>query len=61
MSRRASWPSDSRVEGEAANWDANLSAEWNIMYGLLVVAYYVLMEGYLGRTIDKPAAGITPP
>src|SRR4029453_11004498 len=50
---------DIRVEGEAANWDANLSAGWNITYGLLVVAYYVLMEGYLGQTIGKLATGIT--
>jgi uncharacterized RDD family membrane protein YckC len=50
---------DIRVEGEAANWDANLSAGGNITYGLLVVAYYVLMEGYLGQTIGKLTVGIT--
>jgi uncharacterized RDD family membrane protein YckC len=50
---------DIRVEGEAANWDSNLSPGWNIAFGLLIVAYYVLMEGYLGRTVGKLATGIT--
>ncbi|HET6531176.1 MAG TPA: RDD family protein [Actinoplanes sp.] len=50
---------DIRVEGEPANWDANLSAGWNIAYGVSVVAYYVLMEGYLGQTVGKWATGVT--
>jgi uncharacterized RDD family membrane protein YckC len=50
---------DIRVEGEAANWDANLPIVWTIVYGLLVVTYYVLLEGYRGQTIGKMAAGIT--
>jgi uncharacterized RDD family membrane protein YckC len=49
---------DIRVEGEAANWDANLSVGWNIVYGLFIVAYYVLLEGYLGQTVGKIAVGI---
>ena len=49
---------DIRIEGEAANWDANLSTGWNIVYGLLVVTYYVFLEGYLGQTVGKMVAGI---
>ena len=50
---------DIRVEGEAANWDGNLPIGWAVAYGLFVVAYYVLLEGYRGQTIGKMAAGIT--
>jgi uncharacterized RDD family membrane protein YckC len=50
---------DIRVEDEAANWQSNLSAGWNVAFGVLVVAYYVLLEGYLGRTLGKCLAGIT--
>jgi len=50
---------DISVKGEAANWDAHLSPEWNVTYGLLVVAYYVLMEGHLGQTLGKLVTGIT--
>jgi uncharacterized RDD family membrane protein YckC len=49
---------DIRVEGEAANFDGNLPAAWAVVYGLLVVAYYVLLEGYRGQTIGKMVAGI---
>ena len=50
---------DIRIEGEAANWQSNLPVGWNIFFGLFVVAYYVLLEGYLGQTIGKWATGIT--
>jgi uncharacterized RDD family membrane protein YckC len=50
---------DIRATGEAANWDANLPLAWNIAYGLLVVAYYILLEGYRGQTVGKIATGIT--
>jgi uncharacterized RDD family membrane protein YckC len=50
---------DIRVEGEAANWDGNLPIPWAVVYGLLVVAYYVVLEGFRGQTIGKMAAGIT--
>jgi uncharacterized RDD family membrane protein YckC len=50
---------DIRIEGEAANWQSNLSAGWNIVFGLLVVVYYVLLEGYLGQTVGKMLTGIT--
>jgi uncharacterized RDD family membrane protein YckC len=50
---------DIRVEGEAANWQSNLPVGWNVAFGLLVVAYYVLLEGYLGQTVGKWASGVT--
>ena len=50
---------DIKREGGIASWDSGLSPGWNGTYGLLVVAYYVLMEGYLGQTLGKVAAGIT--
>jgi uncharacterized RDD family membrane protein YckC len=50
---------DIRVEGEPANWHSNLSAGWNVAFGLLLVAYYLLLEGYLGQTVGKMATGIT--
>jgi uncharacterized RDD family membrane protein YckC len=31
----------------------------NILYGVGVVAYFVLMEGYVGQTLGKMVAGIT--
>jgi uncharacterized RDD family membrane protein YckC len=49
---------DIRIEGEPANWHSNLSAWWNIVFGLLVVAYYLVLEGYLGQTVGKMATGI---
>jgi uncharacterized RDD family membrane protein YckC len=30
----------------------------NVIYGLLVVSYYILMEGYLGQTLGKILLGI---
>jgi uncharacterized RDD family membrane protein YckC len=50
---------DIRVEGETANWQSNLSVGWNVVFGLLVVAYYLLLEGYLGQTVGKMLTGIT--
>lgn len=50
---------DIRVQGEAANWQSNLPAGWNAAFGLLVVLYYVLLEGYLGQTLGKMVTGIT--
>jgi uncharacterized RDD family membrane protein YckC len=45
-------------EGEAANWASNLPAWASVAYGLFVVGYYILLEGYLGQTIGKMATGI---
>jgi uncharacterized RDD family membrane protein YckC len=49
---------DLRTEGEAANWVSNLPGWASVAYGLFVVGYYVLLEGYLGQTVGKMATGI---
>jgi uncharacterized RDD family membrane protein YckC len=49
---------DIRTEGEAANWVSNLPTWASVTYGLFVVGYYILLEGYLGQTIGKMATGI---
>jgi uncharacterized RDD family membrane protein YckC len=49
---------DIRTEGEAANWVSNLPVWTSIAYGLFVIGYYILLEGYLGQTIGKMATGI---
>ena len=37
---------------------ATLPALPTVVYGLIVVLYYVLLEGYLGQTIGKMVLGI---
>jgi uncharacterized RDD family membrane protein YckC len=49
---------DIRAEGEAANFVANLPVWASVAYGLFVIAYYVLLESYLGQTLGKMATGI---
>jgi uncharacterized RDD family membrane protein YckC len=49
---------DVHTEGEAANWASGLSLLANVAYGVGVVAYYLLLEGYLGQTLGKLATGI---
>jgi uncharacterized RDD family membrane protein YckC len=49
---------DLRTEGEAANWVSDLPVWASVAYGLFVIGYYVLLEGYLGQTIGKMATGI---
>ena len=49
---------DIHTEGEPANWVSGLPALAEVAYGILVVAYYVLLEGFLGQTIGKMATGI---
>ena len=49
---------DVRTEGEAANCVSNLPVWASVAYGLFVLAYYVLLEGYLGQTLGKLAVGI---
>jgi uncharacterized protein len=49
---------DIRSEGEAANLVSNLPVWTSIAYGLFVIGYYILLEGYLGQTIGKMATGI---
>ena len=40
------------------HWYATLPVLPTVVYGLIVVGYYVLMEGYLGQTVGKMALGI---
>jgi uncharacterized RDD family membrane protein YckC len=47
-----------RIEGEAANWVSNLPGWVDVVYGLFVLGYYILLEGYRGQTIGKMATGI---
>ena len=49
---------DLRTEGEAANWVSNLPAWASVVYGLFVIGYYIVLEGYLGQTLGKMATGI---
>ena len=49
---------DIRTEEEAANFVANLPGWVGVAYGLLVIAYYVLLEGHLGQTVGKMAVGV---
>jgi uncharacterized RDD family membrane protein YckC len=49
---------DIRTQGDAANYVADLPVAISIAYGLFVVGYYVLLEGYLGQTVGKMATGI---
>ena len=49
---------DIRTEGEAASWAGNLPVWADIAYGVFVLGYYILLEGYLGRTVGKMATGI---
>ena len=49
---------DVRTEGDAANWVSNLPGWASVVYGLFVLGYYVLLEGYLGQTVGKMATGI---
>jgi uncharacterized RDD family membrane protein YckC len=49
---------DVRTEGEAANWVSNLPGWADVVYGLFVFGYFVLLEGYLGQTVGKLATGI---
>jgi uncharacterized RDD family membrane protein YckC len=38
---------------EFGHWYATLPVIPTVVYGLIVVFYYVLMEGYLGQTVGK--------
>ena len=41
-----------------ANWNGSMSALPTLLYGVLVVLYYILLEGYLGQTVGKMVLGI---
>lgn len=40
------------------NWEGTLPALPTVIYALIVVGYYILMEGYLGQTLGKMLFGI---
>ena len=39
-------------------WTARMPAAANVAYGVLVLAYYLVLEGYRGQTLGKMLAGI---
>ena len=41
-----------------ADWNASMPALPTLLYGVIVVLYYVLLEGYLGQTVGKMLLGI---
>ena len=41
-----------------ANWNGSMPALPSVLYGVIVVLYYILMEGYLGQTVGKMVLGI---
>jgi uncharacterized RDD family membrane protein YckC len=41
-----------------ANWNGSMPALPTVLYGVIVVLYYVLLEGYLGQTVGKMLLGI---
>ncbi|QIN84548.1 RDD family protein [Rubrobacter tropicus] len=43
---------------DAFGWDASMPAIPTVVYVLLVVFYYVLLEGYVGQTVGKMLFGI---
>lgn len=43
---------------ESGAWSVTLGGGGTVVYVLAVIAYFVLMEGYLGRTLGKMVAGI---
>lgn len=42
----------------AASWSGSLPASWSVVYAVLIVLYYILLEGYLGQTVGKMLLGI---
>ncbi|HEX2728466.1 MAG TPA: RDD family protein, partial [Rubrobacteraceae bacterium] len=43
---------------DAPGWDTSMPVLLTLVYAMLVVLYYVLMEGYLGQTAGKMLLGI---
>jgi uncharacterized RDD family membrane protein YckC len=39
-------------------WQADLSTLPSAVYGVLIILYYILLEGYLGQTLGKMLLGI---
>jgi uncharacterized RDD family membrane protein YckC len=42
----------------SANWNGSMPALPTAIYGLIIVLYYILLEGYLGQTVGKMLLGI---
>ena len=41
-----------------ADWNGSMPALPTLLYGVIVVLYYILSEGYLGQTVGKMLLGI---
>jgi uncharacterized RDD family membrane protein YckC len=41
-----------------ADWNGSLPVLPTLLYGVIVVLYYILLEGYLGQTVGKMLLGI---
>jgi uncharacterized RDD family membrane protein YckC len=41
-----------------ANWNGSMPALPSLLYAVIVVLYYILLEGYLGQTVGKMVLGI---
>ena len=37
----------------SANWNSSMPALPTLLYGVIIVLYYILLEGYLGQTVGK--------
>jgi uncharacterized RDD family membrane protein YckC len=46
------------TSGGSFHWEGSLPAVPTVIYGLGVVLYYILMEGYLGQTVGKILFGV---
>jgi len=42
----------------SASWNGSMPALPTLLYGVIVVLYYILLEGYLGQTVGKMLLGI---
>ena len=41
-----------------AEWNGSMPALPTLLYGVIIVLYYILLEGYLGQTVGKMLLGI---
>ena len=41
-----------------ANWNGSMPALPSVLYGVIVILYYIPLEGYLGQTVGKMVLGI---
>ena len=42
----------------SADWNGSMPALPTLLYGVIIVLYYILLEGYLGQTVGKMLLGI---